>query len=77
MALEAGQNRPGEWKEMGRTAIVMWKRENKECLDFVPGIGMTVGAKTFSSTYGFFVSISFACVALFSSPKTDVTAVKY
>lgn len=77
MALEAGQNGPGEWKEMGRTAIVMWKRENKECLDFAPGIGMTVKAKTFSSTYGFFVSyfLRLRCVVFLA--KSDVTPVKY
>lgn len=51
MALQPGQIRPGEWKKAGRTAVVMWKRENKECLDFAPGIGMKVGAKTFSSTF--------------------------
>lgn len=62
MALEADQNGPGEWKEVGWTAIVMWKRENKECLDFAPGIGMTVGAKTFSSTYG--------SLSLFPSPAS-------
>lgn len=33
----------------------MWKRKkNKECLDFAPGIGMMVRARTFSRTYGFF-----------------------